>query len=95
MALVKKSDLQFDDYDWTAAKEHDNPVETHFPDNRELARKEGYEVLHYLNRVAELSKWTTKAPVLKLERMLRKLPGDIRSFRKIHDWVVANWNNHS
>ena len=94
MALIARSDLQFK-YDWTASKEHDNPVKTHFPDNVELARHEGYEVLHYLNRVAEISSWTTKAPALKVERMLQALPGSIRSFKKIHQWIIDNWSNHS
>lgn len=94
MPFVTKSDLQFT-YTWTAAKEYDNPVETCFPDTVDFARQEGYEVLHYLNRIVELSGWNSRAHALKVERMLQDLPDNISKYSKVHKWVIDNWEKYS
>lgn len=60
---------------------------------------EQYEVLSFINSFlgshtrdgAQL----TKADGLKVERMLQKKPGEIRSQVGVNEWVLANWKNFS
>ena len=99
--VIARGDLQFH-YDWTAAVEHDNARITGFPDNRELARHEGYEVLPFLNRFCASRRYTAtkrgfdRADALKAERMIRiGLPSTLRSQVHVHDWLVANWAQYS
>lgn len=88
MALIARSDLQFT-YSWTAIPPDDARV-TGTPDDVLLNRNEGYEVLPFINRMAKESKWTTKEPGLKVERMIRNgLPGSIRSRKNIWQWIVS------
>lgn len=93
MALLNTNDLQFT-YSWSAIPPDDARV-TGVPDSTLLNRNEGYEVLAFLNRLAQVSKWTNKAPALKAERMIRNnLPGNIRSHSNVWQWLVDNWQQH-
>jgi hypothetical protein len=93
MELLNRSDLQFS-YSWTAISP-DDPRVTGIPDNTLLNRNEGYEVLSFLNRLAKASDWTTKAPALKAERLIKNhLPGNVRSHNNVWSWLVANWNSY-
>jgi hypothetical protein len=55
MPLLQKSDLQFE-YSWKVIS-HDNPIITGNPDSTLLNRNEGYEVLAFINRIADDSNW--------------------------------------
>lgn len=93
MSLLTKSDLKFT-YSWTAIPPDDARI-TGFPDSTLLNRNEGYEVLALINRVAAASKWTDKAPALKVERMIKShLPGDIRSHANVWKWLIDNWQKY-
>lgn len=93
MALLGTRDLQFQ-YSWTAIAPDDARV-TGVPDSTLLNREEGYEVLAFLNRLAQASKWTNKTPALKAERMIKNhLPGNIRSHTNVWRWIVDNWQLH-
>lgn len=93
MALLSKNDLQFQ-YSWTAIAPDDARV-TGVPDSTLLNRNEGYEVLAFLNRLAQASKWTNTAPALKAERMIKsQLPGSIRSHKNVWQWLVENWKHY-
>jgi hypothetical protein len=93
MALLNTNDLQFQ-YSWTTISPDDARV-TGVPDSTLLNRNEGYEVLAFLNRLAQASKWANKAPALKAERMIKNhLPGNIRSHANVWQWLIDNWPNH-
>ena len=53
MALMTKSDLEYDDYSWTAYGD-DDPEVTGEPDSTLFNRNEGYEVLYLINKMAEI-----------------------------------------
>ncbi len=91
MANFKKSDLYYTDYDWKAS-EGDNSKITGFPDNILLNRKEGYEVLHFLNRYMDSRGWSQIATFNRLERALRNdVPSDKRSHKNIREWLDNNF----
>lgn len=92
MDLLQKSDLKYE-YSWTTVSP-DDPKITGKPDSTLLNRSEGYEVLHFINRVAAASNWTNKSLGLKVERMIKKhLPGDTRSHSNVWQWLVDNWKS--
>ncbi|MGX3291584.1 hypothetical protein ACWJSQ_26100 [Klebsiella pneumoniae] len=44
---------------------------------------------------AHASKWDTKSPALKAERLIKNhLPGDVRSHKNVWQWLVDNWNRY-
>lgn len=81
MPLLTKTDLQFT-YSWTAVSP-DDPKYTGKLDSTELNREEGYEVLAFINALAEKNSWKQKASGLKLERLIHlHLPFNVRSHAK-------------
>lgn len=93
MPLLQKGDLKFE-YSWKAIPP-DDPRVTGKPDSTLLSRGEGYEVLGFINRVAEANKWTNKASGLKVERLINKhLPDNVRSHKNVWQWLVDNWSKH-
>ncbi|NVN97631.1 hypothetical protein HXX01_05430 [Candidatus Nomurabacteria bacterium] len=60
--------------------------------------EEEYEVLNFINSFMSShtvdEKPMSKAHGLKIERMLQKKPGDIRSQEKVKQWVKDNWGSH-
>ncbi len=93
MALITKSDLQHQDYSWTTY-EDDNPKITGVPDSTLLNRKEGYEILYFVNKFAEIHKLTAKSLGHKIEKMIRKhVPSNIHSQSGIKSWIENNWNS--
>ena len=94
MALLNKSDLVYDDYSWTVYGD-DDPKVTGEPDSTLLNRKEGYEILYFINKMASIHGFKKVASGKKIEQMIRDhLPSDIRSQKKIRDWIVKNWDDH-
>lgn len=93
MALFKKNDMEYDDYDWKAKYEHDDPKVTGQPDNTLFARKEGYEMLYLVNAFADANSFKQIASCKKAEKLIReKLPSEIRSQIKVKEWLRTNWN---
>jgi len=93
-----KSQMLYDDgkyYKWTAKADHDNPYYTMGANWSELNRTEGYEVLYFINHISK--KHWSSTPSLgtyqKIEKMIRyDVPEDIRTHKKIADWIVNNWS---
>jgi hypothetical protein len=96
MKYFTKSDLK-NSYSWKAREEGDNPNITGHPDKDLLDRNEGYEVLYFINKCAKDNNWAAnnKAPGHKLERMLRDVPGHLRSHTNIYNWLVSKWNSYN
>jgi hypothetical protein len=55
---IKKSELVYDDYKWTAKADHDNPKYIGGTDHAELNRTEGYEMLYFMNSLIHTWGWT-------------------------------------
>jgi hypothetical protein len=84
-------------YKWTAKADYDNPYYTKGTDHSEINRTEGYEVLYFTNHIAT-KHWTAKPANLatynKIERIIRySVPSDIRTHKKVADWILANWTD--
>lgn len=96
-----KADMYYKDYDWQAKYERDDPRITGEPDSTLLARKEGYEMLYFINALTtQYAKddptWNNpgKASYQKLERGIREyVPTSIRSQSGIRDWIHQNWRS--
>ena len=95
-----KSEMLYDDgryYKWTAKADHDNPYYTQGADHSELNRTEGYEVLYFINHIGKKhwSQEPTTAAYQKVEKMIRfNVPSNIRTHKKIADWIVNNWGSY-
>jgi hypothetical protein len=93
MDLIKKSDLYYDDYSWTVLN-GDNPKITGKPDSTLLNRKEGNEILYFINKFCHLNGLKQKSSATKVERMIRKeVPTDIRSQFNIKTCITENWKS--
>lgn len=91
MALISKSDLVYKDYSWTVYGD-DNPKITGTPDSTLLNRKEGYEVLYFINKFADIHSLENKLSANKIEEMIKKrVPSSIRSQEGIRSWIENNW----
>jgi hypothetical protein len=101
MKIFKRSDLVFKDYAWTTS-EGDSAKVTGFPDGVLLNRREGYEVIYFINRFIDNQvSWkgqTESAKVslgVKIEKMIHDfLPSNIRSHGNVYQWIVSNWNSY-
>tara|TARA_R110002124_G_scaffold17532_3_gene73502 strand:- start:384161 stop:384451 length:291 start_codon:yes stop_codon:yes gene_type:complete len=93
MGLISKNDLYYKDYSWTAVK-GDDPTVSGEPDSSLLSRKEGYEVLYFINKFCEIHKLKQKASAIKVEKMIRnEVPGNQRSQENVRKWLFDNWKN--
>lgn len=91
MGLITKSDLYYSDYSWTVLY-GDNPKITGEPDSTLLNRKEGYEILYFVNKLCELHGLKQKVSATKVERMIREeVPSNIHGQKNIKEWIVQNW----
>lgn len=91
MGLISKTDLYYTDYFWNALS-GDNPKITGEPDSTLLNRKEGYEVLYFINKFSEINGFKQKDSARKVERMIREeVPNDKRSQENIRTWIEQNW----
>ncbi len=92
MALITKSDLHYKDYSWTAVK-GDDPRVSGEPDSTLLSRKEGYEILYFINKFSEMHGFKNKNSAIKVEKMIRnEVPSDKRSQSNIKIWIEQNWD---
>jgi hypothetical protein len=92
VALLTKSDLA-GKYSWTAIS-GDDPRVSGPPDSTLLSRGEGYEVLYFINKMAEIHGFKQKISGLKVERMLKDVPSDQRSQKNIQAWIEKNWSSY-
>lgn len=95
-----KSEMLYNDgnyYKWTAQADHDNPYYIKGADHNELNRTEGYEVLYFINHIAKKCGTTETNTVKyrKIEKMIRHhVPNNIRTHKKIEDWIIHNWSSY-
>ena len=101
MNKITEKDLQYKDYNKTCTI-GDNPKKIKI-DKEFLNRKEDYEVVYFINELAPkiiteqgiLGRKLKDSEVCKeIERMIHdELPGDIRSHKKVEEWIRKNWKN--
>jgi hypothetical protein len=78
--------MVFNDYSWTALRD-DDPKKTGVPDNVLLNRREGYEVLAFVQR-----NFPNVSDAQKAERAIRnRVPANLHSRAHIKDWLTRNW----
>ncbi len=93
MSLFSRSDLKYT-YSWTAVPP-DDPRRWGAPASSELNRSEGYEMLDFINTIADLAGITRKEAGWKIERMIRDhLPEEIRQRERVMNWITVNWNKN-
>lgn len=91
MALITKSDLYYDDYSWSTYSNDDSKI-TSEPDRTLLNRKEGYEILYFINKLVEMHKLKLKSSALKIENMIRnEVPSNLHSQENVKSWIENNW----
>ncbi len=94
MAWMSKSDLVYDDYSWTVYGDDDPKVEGQ-TDIKLLNRKQGYEILNFINTMANIHNFKYVSSGQKIEKMIRDhLPIDIQSQMTIKDWIEKNWTGY-
>lgn len=90
----KESEMIYRDY----SKAHfgdDNPKQVGSPDDKELNRKELYEVLPFINELSTASNWESASPCQHAEKLIHDfLPDSIRSRSKVWQWLVDNWTKY-
>lgn len=90
MTYFTKNDMYFQEYSWTVYAD-DNPKITGAPDNTLLNRKEGYEILYFVNKFAEFLPIPSISQCQKIERMIQLVPSDIRTQAEIFKWIREMW----
>lgn len=91
MAVYNRSDLLFDDYEWTEPLSHVKLQGT--PDRNLFMRYEGYEILYMINYACETMNAVSKADAGRIETLLHeKLPIDIRSQNSVFQWLQKEYN---
>jgi len=91
MAVISKDDLYYKDYSWTVYAK-DNPKVTGEPDSTLLNRKEGYEILYFVNKFCDIHGFTSKNSAIKVEKMIRnEVPEYIHNQIRIKEWIESNW----
>lgn len=87
---INTSDLQYT-YSKTAIH-GDDPRISGEPDSTLFNRKELYEVLYLINKLAKEQDFKNKSSCLKIETMIKEhLPSDIRSQSNVKQWIYNNW----
>ena len=88
--IFSKQDLQYK-YSWITIP-NDDPRKTGPLDSTLLSRKEGYEVLYFINAFAQQHNLKQKSSGKKIEKMLmHHVPGNIRKQDDVREWIVTNW----
>jgi hypothetical protein len=91
MGLITKSELHYKDYTWTTVP-GDDPRVSGEPDNALLSRKEGYEILYFVNKFSEINNFKNKDSAIKVEKMIRnEVPKEMRNQKDVKTWIEQNW----
>jgi len=88
---IKKSDLNYTDYSWTAVS-GDDPTKTKEDADR-FSRTEGYEVLTLLNSLTSKGNGDLEVRVRQIcEWMIHEhLPSDIQGRSNVISWIAQNY----
>lgn len=93
MPAIKRSDLNYDDYSWTAVP-GDDPKKT-AEDADRFSRNEGYEVLTLLNSLKGANGADLPVKTRQIcEWMIHEnLPSGTQGRKKVTSWIVTNYGD--
>ena|ERR1700751_3504887 len=99
MGSFIRGHMWYDDgtyYNWEAGANRNNAYYNHGDEHTRLNRTEGYEVLYFINHLADnYCKQANLATYQKIERMLRyDVPTNLKAHKKIALWITENWHNN-
>lgn len=77
-------------YSWTVVGD-DDPTISGPLDATLLSRKEGYEVLYFINAFMKANGLKEVASGQKIEKLLHEAPSNIRSQENLREWVKQQW----
>lgn len=82
----------YKDYIWSTKENNDNPFVKGGKEARELNRKEGWEVLHFINHDLPWKGTPSKTDCQKAEQMIRtSVPKEMHNRREIVRWISYNF----
>lgn len=91
MADFKRRDLRFD-YKWTASKENPSASTTEFSDDHPFDRREGYEVLAFINNYMLSNGYSQITTFNGIEIMIKEvLPIDAKEQAVVKKWFDENY----
>lgn len=91
MELITKSDLVYNDYAWAECTETSPYVKGDL-DTTPLDRKDGNQIVYFINKVAATYGFQKKASAHKIEEMLRtKVPNELTTRERVKNWITSNW----
>lgn len=92
MVQIDKNDLRYL-YNWNDI-EGNHPKVTGILDSTMFNRREGYEVIYLINKLAEIWEFEEKSLCLKVEKMINILSSELRSQEAIKKWIEDNWERY-
>ncbi|RRO12076.1 hypothetical protein [Pectobacterium aquaticum] len=94
MTDITKDDLLYDDYNWKAKQQGDDPKKKK-SDGERFSRYEGYEMLYLLNEGFSDSSTMSIDTKQRIEWSIREhLPSGTQSRTDVVAWVVKNKEAH-
>lgn len=94
MAKITKEELLYNDYNWKAKQQGDDPKKKK-SDGERFSRHEGYEMLYLLNEGFSNSDELSIETKQRIEWSIRKfLPEGTQSRSDVVTWVVDNNDAH-
>lgn len=93
MSSFSKNHLSYDDYSWTVYAT-DSPQIAGKPDQTQLNRKEGHEMVYFINYFLNEYNGLGVEEGAKIEKLVREVvPPTIHSQQEVEEWIVRNWTN--
>ena len=91
----QKKNMVYDDYDWSTIYIKNDPRIKGQPDETELCRKEGQQMLYFINKCANKWGWSHDVFAMqRLEKIIREaVPATVRSQIDIYKWIQENHNS--
>lgn len=85
--------MVFKDYEWEQSKLSSQKVSGEL-DETPFNRKDGFEVLFFINKLGEIWNLQRRLSGEKIERMIRvRLPENILTQEAARRWIHDNWDN--
>ncbi|HEF0123270.1 MULTISPECIES: hypothetical protein [Citrobacter] len=95
MPDITKDDLLYDDYNWKAKQQGDDPKKKK-SDGERFSRYEGYEMLYLLNEGFSDSSTMSIETKQRIEWSIRELlPSGTQSRKDVVHWVAKNKEEHA
>jgi len=91
----QKKNMVYDDYNWSTKYFKNDPRIKGQPDETVLGRKEGKEMLYFINKCARKWGWSHDIFAMqRLEKIIREaVPGTIHSQIDIYKWIQENYES--